>query len=138
MAYMSKERKSALAPEIKKICKKYGVKATLGVHNHSTLCLRVKSSPMDFITNCNVIAKERAARENRSHFFQDATTNVDVNPYWYHEHFSGRPKEFLSEVIEAMNVGNHDNSDIQSDYFDVGWYISIKIGNWDKPYVYTK
>jgi hypothetical protein len=33
-----------------------------------------------------------------------------------------------------MNDGNHDNSDIQSDYFDVGWYISINVGRWDKPY----
>jgi len=34
-----------------------------------------------------------------------------------------------------MNEGNHDNSDIMTDYFDVGWYISVRLGKWDKPYV---
>ena len=31
-----------------------------------------------------------------------------------------------------MNVGNHDNSDPMTDYFDVGWYISVNLGRWDK------
>ena len=65
-------------------------------------------------------------RKNRS---------LDVNPYWYHEHFDGKAKKFLSEVIPAMNKGNHDNSDIQTDYFDVGWYVDVNVGKWDKPYV---
>jgi hypothetical protein len=30
------------------------------------------------------------------------------------------------ELRDAMNNGNHDNSDIMSDYFDVGWYVSIR------------
>jgi hypothetical protein len=36
-----------------------------------------------------------------------------------------------------MNAGNHNNSDVQSDYFDVGWYIDVNIGKWNKPYVAT-
>jgi hypothetical protein len=37
-----------------------------------------------------------------------------------------------------MMVGNHDRSDIQSDYFDVGWYVDINIGRWNKPYALVK
>jgi hypothetical protein len=33
-----------------------------------------------------------------------------------------------------MMVGNHDKSDVMTDYFNVGWYIDINIGKWDKPY----
>ena len=33
-----------------------------------------------------------------------------------------------------MNDGNHDRSDPQSDYFDVGWYVDVNIGKWNKPY----
>ena len=29
----------------------------------------------------------------------------------------------------------YDRSDIQTDYFDVAYYISIHIGKWDKPYI---
>jgi hypothetical protein len=31
-------------------------------------------------------------------------------------------------------TGNHDRSDIQSDYFDVGWYVDVNIGSWNRPY----
>lgn len=64
--------------------------------------------------------------------------SIPVNVYWYKEHFSGKALEFLSEVIPLMNIGNHDNSDIQSDYFDVGWYVNVNVGKWDKPYEVVK
>ena len=130
MAYMSQERKASLAPRIKNICKQYRVKASLGVNHHSTLVLKIKSSPIDFIRNYNEVCSQRAGWRE----FQPAKDYIQVNPYWFHEHFSLKAQSFLTDVIQAMNVGNHDNSDIQSDYFDVGWYISINIGSWDKPY----
>jgi hypothetical protein len=37
--------------------------------------------------------------------------------------------------MTAMNDGNHDRSDIQTDYFDVGWYVDVNIGRWNKPYI---
>ena len=49
MAYMSQDKKKELAPLIKKVCKKYGVKATLSVRHHSTLVLNIKSGGVDFI-----------------------------------------------------------------------------------------
>jgi hypothetical protein len=36
-----------------------------------------------------------------------------------------------------MDLDNHDNSQIEYDYHDVGHYVSIKIGRWKKPYVFT-
>jgi len=41
----------------------------------------------------------------------------------------------LNELLVAMSTGNHDNSDIMTDYFDVGWYSNINIGQYHKPYV---
>jgi len=34
-----------------------------------------------------------------------------------------------------MNIGNFDKSDAQTDYFHVGWYMSVNLGKWDKPYI---
>lgn len=121
MAYMSQEKKAKIAPLIKAICKKYGVKASLAVRNHMTLVLNVKSGKVDFM-------KDYGNEENARQF------GIQVNPYWYHEHFDGKSKKFLSEVIAAMNAGNHDRSDAQVDYFDVGWYVEVIIGKWNKPY----
>ena len=53
MAYVSQELKAKLAPKIKAICKKYGVKASLAVRHHSTLVLNIKSGKVDFITDYN-------------------------------------------------------------------------------------
>lgn len=135
MAYMSQERKAALSPAIKEICKKYNVKASLSVYHHSTLCLTIQKSQIDFIGNYNAITAERAIRTNGMERWHNAKDYINVNGYWFHEHFTGEALEFLKEVHAAMNVGNHDRSDIQTDYFDVGWYVDINIGQWNKPYI---
>ena len=140
MAYMSQERKQQLAPQIKSVLKKYGVKASIAVRNHSTLVVNIKSGPIDFIEN--FIETDKAGISGRK-MAQDQIDyirkkqSLDVNPYWYKEHFSGKAKSFLSELLPAMNTGNHDNSDIQTDYFDVGWYVDVNIGKWNKPYTVT-
>ena len=33
-----------------------------------------------------------------------------------------------------MNAENFDKSDPMTDYFHVGYYISVRIGSYDKPY----
>ena len=125
MAYMNQEKKAKIAPAVKAILKKYNVKASLAVRNHMTLVLNVKQGPIDFINDFG--NSEDAAK-----------FGIQVNPYHYKSHFTGKSVKFLEEVITAMNVGNHDRSDIQSDYFDVGWYVDVNIGKWNKPYALEK
>ena len=124
MAFMSQQRKAELAPKIKEICKRHGVRASLAVHNHSTLVLNIKSGKIDFIGDYE------GNKDN-------AKGHIQVNTYWYHEHFDGAAQAFLKEVIPAMMVGNHNNSDPMTDYFDVGWYIDVNVGQWNKPYLLT-
>lgn len=119
MAYMSQERKKELAPAIQAICKKYGIKATLGVHHYSTLVLNIKSGSIDFVSDCV------------------GNFSYQVNEYHIKNHYSGNAKDFLLEVSNAMMVGNHNNSDYQTDYFDIGWYTDINIGSWDKAYTFN-
>ena len=91
MAYMSQEHKAKLAPTIKAICKKYGIKASLAVRHHSSLVLNIKQGEIDFIGNFNAVMKRKEAQ-------QVTSGNLDVNTYWYHEHFSGKAKAFLAEM----------------------------------------
>jgi hypothetical protein len=137
MAYMSQERKQQRAPIIKAILKKYGVKGSLSVRNHSTLVLNIKSGKIDFIENYigtngskhyNVMSQDQIdyIRKNKS---------VDVNPYWYQEHFTGKAKDFLKEVLDAMYGSDYfDESDAQVDYFHCSHYVSVNIGKWNQPY----
>lgn len=115
MAYMSQERKASLAPAIKAVLKKYGVKGSLSVDNHSGLRLTLSEGKVDF-----------------------GTDHHQVNTYHIGSQWNGVAQKFLSEVVAAMNVGNHDRSDIYSDYFDVGWYVYVNVGKWNKPYKLSK
>ena len=122
MAYMNQERKAELVALAKPILKKYGVKATFAVYHHSTIVCNISSGKLDFIRNLK------------------DTTNVEVSDYIqvneHHvdKHYSGDVKEFLMELVKALNTGNHNNSRIEVDYFDVGWYVTINVGKWNKPY----
>ena len=124
MAYMSQENKKSLAPAIKAILKKHGLKGSLGVRNHSTLVLKITSGTIDF-----------AADSLSQRPCVDEGFSARVNHYYVDSHWTGKAAEALTELAQAMMIGNHDRSDSQTDYFDVGWYIDLSIGEWNKPYV---
>ena len=105
MAYMNQETKKAIAPVVKNILKKYGVKGTLSVRSHCTLVLNITEGKIDFL-------------KYQHHQDRNPTS---VNCFWFHERFDGVAKEFLTEVIAAMNSGNWNNSRSEVDYFDAGW-----------------
>lgn len=122
MAYVSQEMKRELAPAIKAVLKKYGIKGSLAVRHHSTLVLNIKSGKIDFEKLC--------ASDNL--FYQ-------VNTYHTDSHYTGKAKKFFAEVIAAMKGPKFfDNSDAMTDYFHVSHYIDINLGSWNKPYIVTK
>jgi hypothetical protein len=133
MAYVSKDTKAIIAANIKPLLKKYGVKATLAVRHHSTIVLNIKSGPIDFIEN--YLADGKCGDETwvRRHIC------IDVNPYWFHEHFTGVAKKFLTEAMTALKSANwYDKTDTMIDYFDTAYYVDINIGKWDRAYELVK
>jgi hypothetical protein len=136
MAYVDKETKAKIAPVIKALCAKYGVKGSLSVHNHSTLVLSIKSGKLDFIGNFNnTVAAHCGAAER----VNPAVGSIDVNPYWCHEHFTGKVKDFVVAAVAALKGPDYfDKSDMMSDYFHCSHYVEINIGKWDKHYELTK
>jgi len=135
MAFVSPELKAKLAPTIKAICSKYGVKASLAVSNHMSLVLNIKSGPIDFLTSYH--NKRQAVNSDMGHGLIRKEQHIQVNPYHYAGHFDGKALAFLTAVLKAMNVGNYDKSDSQSDYFCVGWYVDVSIGKYNRPYITT-
>ena len=112
MAYMNQEKKAKIAAAIKPVLKKYGLKATLSVHNHSSICVNIKSGPIDF-----------------------GGDRIQVNPYWLEDHYQGIALKALQEIKKALLVADYyDRSDAQTDYFDTAYYYHINVGKWNKPY----
>jgi len=136
MAYMSQEKKSQLAPSIKAVLAKYKMKGSIGVRNHSTLVCKVSSGPIDVIGNMYEIAVAKPD----SHFNRNPgqPTHFQVNEHWIADNYTGKALAFLTELKDAMQGPDwYDKSDIQTDYFDISWYIDINIGSWDKPFQLT-
>ena len=128
MAYMNAKKKAELMPGIKTVLKKYGVKATFRVRNHSTLIATIREG-MRLPVNAEYFS-EHTKRYGAS-----------INPYHFKHHYRDAPRllGFLTELHAAMMDGNHDNSDPMTDYFDVGWYIEIDfIGDLVYPVKYKE
>ena len=111
MAYMNQEKKAKSAANLKPVLKKYGMKGSLRVRNHMSIVLTLKSGKINF--------------EGRE----------QVNPYWFHDHYEGVAKKFLTEAFAALkSAGWYNNTRSEIDYFDIAYYVDINIGKWDKPY----
>jgi hypothetical protein len=116
MAYMSQQKKAALAPAIKAVLKEFNMKGSIAVNNHSTLVVNIKSGAINF-----------------------GEDYIQVNPYWIDDHYKGVAKKFFNKLLAAMKGTMwYDNSDAQVDYFDTAYYTDINVGGWNTPYVVTK
>lgn len=117
MAYVSNEKKSQIQAALKPIFQKYGIKATVGRNSYkSTLVVNVSAGDIDF-----------------------GIDYQQVNVYWVNDHYTGKAKDFLNEVLDAIKKSGewYDESNAQIDYFNTAFYIDINIGRWDKKYVYN-
>ena len=119
MAYINAEKVKAIRTEIKKAFPKW--KISVRKEHNSTVIVSILSADIDFI------------REYKGPNVPKG--DIQVNHYYIDHAFSGAALESLEKIKEIANAGNHDRSDTQSDYFDVGWYFSLNIGEWNKPFV---
>lgn len=121
MAYMNQEKKKVIAAELKKVVPK-GWKWSLSVHNHSSITMTIKSAPIDLIG----LHKNLAA---------GVKGHVQLNEFYLDRAYEGELLETMTKIKNALNTGNFDHSDSQSDYFHVGFYAHMHLGRWDKDFV---
>lgn len=131
MAYMDQTRKRQIMAHVKPVLQKYGMKGTLRSRKHG-ITLTLRAGPVDFIADMLTVQRPLDRDSLRE------TYCLDVNPYRYQTHYCGDSLTFLAEALTALNVGNHNRSDISTDYFDVGWYVDVCVGTGDRPYIVAK
>ena len=100
MAYISQQTKKELAPAIKSVLKKFGVKGTVAVDNHSSLVVNIKEGIFDFIGIANEKNKEIAEQRGTPYYPNDGYIQVNT----YHTDTYGEASEFFSELVAAMKV----------------------------------
>ena len=132
MAFVSQENKKELAPQIKAVFKKYGLKGSISVRHHSTLVVKIQSGQVDFRNDCDAQDEYTESR------FADEY-GVDVNPYWIDSNWNGKSRDCLNELLDAMKGPDYFNyDDIQTDYFHRSHYCDIKIGGNKGAYQLTE
>ena len=117
MAYVSQKDKAQLAPAIKKVLSKYGMKGSISIRHHSTLVVTLQSGAIDFGE------------------YTHGDGYIQVNVYHIERHYKGKAQKFLTELLAAMKgPGWFDKSDSMTDYFHVKHYCDINVGKFNKPY----
>lgn len=109
MAYISKEKTA----EIRATLKSEFPEMRFGVRRDKwgTLHVSILKSPYEF-------RNEQQVKQGGS---------FPVNHY-YPEQFNH--PEILKRIIDICNDGNWNNSRAEIDYFDVGWFLTMSLGNW--------
>jgi hypothetical protein len=126
MAYMNQEKKQVIKANLDKVLKPLGIKYSLRVANYMSIDCTIRSGPVDFLNNYN----QTAGKESKY---------IQVNQFWYPEHFTGEAKEIVGKVIDALKSADYyDKSDSMVDYFDCAYYIHLNIGSWDREYQLTE
>lgn len=127
MAYMDQAKKAKIAAALKHVVPQ-GWKYTLSVRHYSTIVMTVTEAPFDLIRAFK--ASER--------FDPERAAYIKVNPYHCRDHIDDEcVADVLDRIFAALNTDNHNRSDYQADHFDVGHYVDLGIGRWDRPFRVT-
>ena len=103
-------KEKQLAPKIKEVLKKYGMKGTISVNNHSTLVVTIKEGKLDMISAKNeaMMASNHYDLQYNLYDCQQmanrlADDYLQVNTYWIEENYGdGEVGQFLLELKDAM------------------------------------
>jgi len=96
----------------------------------------IKQGPIDFFKNYNDTVQERPGGLRGGSLAKDS---MQVNEFWFHEHFTGDAKNTLSEVLKIIKTASdrkwYDRNDPRAGCFDTPtFYIHLNVGTWNTPY----
>ena len=127
MAYISQQDKKTLAPAIKAVFKKYGLKGSISIKNHITLCANVSAGRLD------LIGAAAAVGDFRSSGYYQGNAYGATNPKY--KDINIDIFNFYEELKKAMRGALwFDKSDLMTDYHHTAYFMDINIGRWNKPY----
>ena len=126
MAYIGKEDVKAIREELKATFPKF--KFGVRKRDWNQVTVTVKEGPTDF-SDC----------------FRGDDGYAQINQY--HTQMYGDHQAFFDAIHKIIKTapikgegywkgkGWYDKSDAMTDYFDTAYYISMNVGEWNKPYV---
>lgn len=117
MAYMNQAKKAQIAAKLKS-AKPAGWKYTLRVLDLSAIVMTITEAPVDIPSMVGI------KHEGGIYLTRQMLEKVTDAP----------ARKFLTDAFDALNLGNYDRSDSQTDYFDVGHYVTVNVGEYGRPF----
>ena len=134
MAYISAEDVNHIRVALKKEFPQYKFSVTRDHHLGVMIALMKGPAFKDF-----------EYLDRYTHETKIGTLNEDhhqINHFHLEDFYGKENAEILGKVSEIAHTAPglaggkkyYNNNDIQSDYFDVAYYVSISVGKWNKEY----
>ena len=139
MAFMNVEKKRTINEELKKVKKNFDghLKYSLRIEHHMKLHMTITECSIDLLKEAVEQCREKHGGTNSDHFdYALQRGHLQLNPYHIRSMFAedSEARKLLGSLVNALNCINHNNSDISVDYFDVGYYVHVSLGRWNKPF----
>lgn len=116
MAYISTEEVKVIREELKKnFPSQLGWKLSIVRRDYLSLSISIIEAPFEL-------------RNDVKNDYEQ------VNSYWITSRENKQSIPVLKKILKIANKNNYDRSDVQSDYFDVGFYLNLSIGHFGKPF----
>ena len=135
MAYISAEDVKHIRNELKKELPQY--KFSVVRDHHSSVSIALMKGPAfkdhEYF--------DRYAQETKVGNLSDGEHH-QINQFHLESFYGKENAKILGKVSEIAHTAPglaggkeyYNNNDIQSDYFDVAYYVSISVGKWNKEY----
>ena len=135
MAFISAEDVKHIRNELKKELPQY--KFSVVRDHHSSVTISLMKGPAfndyEYFDRYNNVTKTANLSDGEHH---------QINQYHLEDFYGKENAEILSKIdtisrtAPAKNGGKvwYNDSDIQTDYFDIAYYVHISVGKWNKPY----
>ena len=115
MAYLSAEDTKKIRTALKTNFKQFKFSVTRS--HYTGVNIAILSGPVDF---------DASKHDNY----------LQLNEYYPENYSNGNIFKKMIQTVDKA-VRNHDNSDAQIDYFDIGYFTHWSVGRWNKPFVKT-
>ena len=151
MAYMNQQKKLCIAGALQKVVPA-DWQYTLSIDNcNLSIIMEIQAAPVDFMAlkaaqlraelqrgkfSSLLMRPDDARRCIKAALEQGEVSCLHPNTCHIEDEFPDEITALMVKIAAALNTGNYDDSHVMADHFDVGHYISLRIGDYGKPFRY--
>lgn len=135
MAYITKSEVQEKRKLISALCKEYGITATVSGSNSYKLTVTIRKGRIDFLGNYADTVKTTHSPSDRYNQIADFRLLhgwMEIDPYNLNRDFKGESLEFISDLLSILKIGYSQYPELASDF---PWFISVFLGEPNKPYI---